>query len=771
MTRQKRTLSGAAIEAILQRFVSGKMRMDEGKQAIERLRSSKERVLPRLLKMISDPDENTHITAADLLMALGDPSVVRPLLELLDDPTLDDWCKLSIFGVLQSFEAPVDPEALYRRLRDPEVVARRSQETLLDSFTQASELAQFLNVFAGQIGPEEQLEVIYHLAEAGDSRVLFPLRAALHMPQEAVVLAAIEDLNTLRAAVAIPWLEKLAQYGPTEVIRQEAGKVAGHLTMRASMSKADMIIEMPSLADSQWPLHSCWLTTIDGSGGQIAFVARQRSDGYLVIADLMFNDHEGLKDCFGADMMTEEEFEGTLDELTQEGVTAVRVRLERCRERVERAYEQALAVGRRLPLEYFAWEGMLTGEDPQPVEEWPVEEVDIALHPELLAGSIELLTLDEMMSWFFNPEEIEDPLGQRHWSLWHASRFRMLGILRRGVESVVDEERRALLRDRLRRQAWLLAQIYADEEVGQWAMAASAGLEEDVMPSGRHPLLLGMVARSLDNILGTDLLWEILGWEEKSWLDIIEEVPAPQSPRSEWDKLRSFLQTAGLQVKALYQREAPTGLADLMSADEPRSLLQKEDRLRGTLQALNRLESIFDEEIDFYEAGGFDWRRLREELGLIPTEEMKSSTLQKIEADFVKGFESEGCPPEMINRARQLWSDYIFLTQGQVRPLQKPKSWAAGIEYLVHLLYFDRRTQAELGDVYGISAATVSKRYHALLDELGVEIFRYALEKSWQATEKLEGWDQMGSDEVIQRMLGRLVGTEEPFLWEDEDWE
>ena len=769
--RKKGALSDAEMEAILQRFISGEMGMDEGEQTIQRFRSSKERVLPHLLKMISHPDESTHVIAAELLMTLADHSVVRPLLELLDDPTLDDWCKLSIFNVLQHFEAPIDLEALYRRLRDPEAVVLRSQENLLDSFRQASELAQFLNVLAEHVPLEERLDLIYRLAEMGDPRVLFPLRAALHMSEEAAVLAAIEGLNILRAAVAIPWLEKLAQYGPTEVIRQEAGKVAGHLTMRSSVSGANVIRELPPLADAQWPLHSCWLTIIDGAGGQVALVARERSDGYLVIADMMFTDHEGLKDCFGADMMAQEEFEEMLHELTTEGITAIEVRLEHCRKAVERAYDQALAIGRRMPPEYFAWEGMLTGEDPRSVEEWPVEEVDITAHPELLSNSIELLTLEEMESWFLNPEEIQ-AFADRHRRLLRQpqiSRPRMLQMLRQGVESVVDERRRALLRDRLRRQAWLLAQIYADEEVWQWAMAASAGLDEGGMPSDQHPLLLGMIAASLDNLLGTELLDEVLEWEEETWLDTMEGTSAPpaapQPALSEWAKLRSFLQETDLEV--------PAALASLVSAEEPQSLLEKVDQAQAALRALNWLESAFDEEIEehLYEAEALDWWKLRRELGLIPTTEMKSPVLQEIETDFVEGLELGGCSRAMVTRARQLWDDYIFLTQGQVRPLRKPESWAAGMEYLVHLLYFDWRAQAEMGDLYEVSGTTVSKRFHALHDELGVEIFYYPLEKSWQAMEKLEGLDQMSPAEIIQRMFRGLVDFNEPFPGEDEDWE
>jgi hypothetical protein len=755
--RQKGPLSDKEVETLLQRFVSGGMRLDEGEQVIERFRLSRAQVLPRLLRMISDPDESTHLVAAQLLIALEDRQVVRPLLGLLDDPALSDASKLSIFGVLQHFHAPVDLESLYRRLRDPEALASRSQENLLRSFTRAPELAQFLDSLAQYLPLKERQGTIRRLAEIGDPRALYPLRAALHMPEETVVLAAIEGLNTLRAVVAIPWLEELARYGPTAMIRQEAGKVAGHLTMRSSVPGAGVIGDLPALAGIRWPLHSCWLTIIDGAGGQLAFVARERPESCLAIVDIMFTDHEGLKDCFGAEMMPQREFEELLNDLASGGITAVQVSLERCRAVVEKAYGRALAVGRQLPIEYFAWVELLAGEDPRSVEERPVEEVDIGANPELLARSIGLLGLDEMASWFFNADEIQ-AFADRHrrllwWPVMPTSR--MVHLLRQGVRSIVDSERRALLCDRLRCQAWLLAQIYENEEVWQWAMAAAAGLGMNGVPSDQHPLLLGMVAASLDNLLGTELLAEILAWETGVWIDIMKRATAPPvvPPRaqSEWSKLRAFLQAADLEI--------PTGLSALISMDEPRSVIGESDRAQAALRGLNWLESIFDEEAEdqLYEAEGIDWRRLREELGLIPVAGVKSPVLEGIQEEFVGQMEREACSPVMISRARQLWDDYILLTAGQIGPLRKPESWAAGMEYLVHLLYFDWRTQAEAGAPHEVSAATVSKRYRALREELGVQVFSHPFDKDFQAMERLRIWDEHRPEELVQRMSGRIT--------------
>jgi len=754
MARPKgHTLNDEQIHMLLQRFVRGEMNLEQGEQAIQSLRSCSERALPHLLDMIRDPDETIHVTAAELLMALNDHRAVRPLLKLLDDPSLDDWCKLSVFTVLQRYEVPVDLETLYRRLRDPESVVRHSQAEILKGLTRGTQLFLFLHLLESAPSAD-QVEILDRLVSTQDPRVLRPLHAALHMPRETVVLAAIEGLDRLRAAVAIPWLEKLARYGATDTIRREAGKVAGHLTMRASVPGVEVIRELPPLADAQWPLYSCWLSIIDGAGAQIALIARRRADGYLVTADMMLTDQEGLKDCLGADMIPEEEFKEMIAELAQEGLTAVGVTLDRCREVVERGYEQALKLGRQLPLDFFAWEGMLEGDDPRSVPEWPVKEVDIAAHPEILAHSIELLELKEMGSWFFNPDEIQAfaERPRRHFLGFGWPRSRMLRMLRQGVESVVDDARRALLRDRLRCQAWLLAQIYEEDNIWQWAMAASAGLGEEGVPSRNHPLLLGMMAASLDNLLGTTLLGELLEWEEEAWLKVLT-APAPaelQEVPSEWAKLRTFLQDTELKLPADFDG------SKLFEADDPKPLLEDTDYARQILRLLNWLESIFDEEINdrFFESGELDWQELRHELGLTPTPEMKSPTLQEIEESLVAGMQVLSCSSTMISRARRLWDDYVLITQGQIRPLNKPKSWAAGMTYLVLLLYFGEGTQSEIGELYGVSGTTVSTRYYTLRRKLGVELFPNPLSKHRLALESLIDLDQMSSYEVYRLTYG-----------------
>jgi len=504
--RSKAPLSDKEIQAILDRFVQEELRIDEAEREIARLRKVKDRVTPRLLEMITAPDPETYTAAAMLLRHLKDRQVVQPLKDLLRDPRLADDNKLSIIATLQALDVTIDGQTYFNSLRDPEAAVRRSFLGLLEHLEDESSLAMFLETIAGSMSPETQVAFIEDLTELGDQRACLLLQALLQTDDEDVILAAIEGLERLQDITAIPLLEELSDYGPGEKVRREARRVVGRLTMRASVIKGP-IKKKPS----ELPLHRCLLTTIDGNGTQMVFVTRQRSDGYLKMMNTMFNDHEGIKDCMGAEMMDEGSLEEMLEAMELSGISAVDVKLERCRQVLEEAHQVTLKAGRRLPPQYVAWAGFLEGEDRRDVGQTEPHEVDLAAQPELFEYCDELLELDEFESWFFNPGEwkghrkayraLEQARGKDSDQKWDEA-------IQQGLEAIMDDEHRRLWRERLRRQAWVLAQLYDDKEVWQWAMAAAMALEHDAgVPLHEHPLLYAMMERTLQVPPGRSVIW------------------------------------------------------------------------------------------------------------------------------------------------------------------------------------------------------------------------------------------------------------------------
>ncbi|MFB0536703.1 MAG: HEAT repeat domain-containing protein [Anaerolineae bacterium] len=505
--RSKAPLSDEKIQAIIDRFVQEELRVDEAEREIAKLRKVKDRVTPRLLEMIAAPDRKIYMAAATLLRHLGDRQAVQPLKDLLRDPRLPDDNKLMIITTLQELGVTVDEQTYFSSLRDPEAAMRHSLLGLLEHLEDESSLAMFVEMIAGRMPPETQVAFIEDLTELGDQRARLLLQALLQTDDEDVILAAIEGLDRLQDSTAIPLLEEVAGYGPGKKVRREARRVAGRLTMRASAKKEPLKKAKPS----ELPVHRCLLSTIDGNGTQMVFVTRQRPDGYLKMMNTMFNDLEGIKDCIGADMMDEDSLEEMLDAMELSGISAVDVKLERCRQVLEKAHQVTLKAGRRLPPQYVAWAGFLEGEDRRDVEEIEPGEVDLAAQPELLDDCDELLELDEFESWFFNPGEwkghrkvyrsLEQARGKDSDRKWDEA-------IQQGLEAIMDDEHRRLWRGRLRCQAWVLAQLYEDEEVWQWAMAAAAALEDDAgVPLHEHPLLYAMMERTLQVPPGRSVIW------------------------------------------------------------------------------------------------------------------------------------------------------------------------------------------------------------------------------------------------------------------------
>jgi hypothetical protein len=230
-------------------------------------------------------------------------------------------------------------------------------------------------------------------------------------------------------------------------------------------------------------------------------LAREQPDGYWRIFDVMFNDHEGIKDAFSiiTDEIELEEMMSTFD-----CSDFVDIRLERCRAEIARAYQVTLEACRRLPARFVVWQGLLEGEDHRQLEEFPLPTLKSSEEAELLEDCSELMELDEFSYWFCNPDQVadftpryEELLRQGQARLGKAAYDALVG---QAIDFIADETYRRLLADRLRRQAWLLAQLYDDEVVAQWALAAAAALDAGVL--SEHPLLRQMIDSSFRNATG-----------------------------------------------------------------------------------------------------------------------------------------------------------------------------------------------------------------------------------------------------------------------------
>jgi hypothetical protein len=142
-----------------------------------------------------------------------------------------------------------------------------------------------------------------------------------------------------------------------------------------------------------------------------------------------------------------------------------------------------------------------------PVLSVPPEERD-----RLLQSCHELLLQDEFETWYLEEGEVGD-LDGRYLDLVDEmgtplDPLVLRDLLRQGVQELVTDSLRRLIRDRLWRTAPLIRELYVDPEVWQWAVVAAESLADDSpVPAEDHPVLLGFVAQSLENALEEPIDW------------------------------------------------------------------------------------------------------------------------------------------------------------------------------------------------------------------------------------------------------------------------
>ena len=484
------------IDRFIEGLFSGKMGVEEGEGILEQLQGLADVAVSRAIEIFESSGPEDRFAVLLLLREFGDPRAVKPLRRILRQPDYSDEEKMRVIRTLEVLGAPVDEATFRRVISDPEALMRSGVEQMLATVGEPEEVEAFLEMMAESPPEELALYIQEMLTPLADRRLLLMLTALLHVEHDDIIITVIDAIERIKEPATIPLLEERARYDPSRRVRRAAEKAVLRLQVRVGDPDEE---RLPWIALSSLPLAHCLLCTIDGSGGQVLIVAREQSDGNLQVLDLMFNDHEGIKDCFSF-VMDEEE----LGEMTSSFGSAefVDISLERARAEIARAYPITLETGRRLPPAFMAWRGWLEGDDSRSLDVFPAPVLEPSRQAELLEECVELLDLEEFEFWFFNPDEVR-PFMSRYQELLpltRSEREKFGALLDDAIEVVVRDNYAPLLPGRLRRQAWLLAQIYEDEEIPLWALAAAAAIEEGVLVD--HPLLRDMMEVSFNNAIG-----------------------------------------------------------------------------------------------------------------------------------------------------------------------------------------------------------------------------------------------------------------------------
>ena len=326
------------------------------------------------------------------------------------------------------------------------------------------------------------------------------LKAALHIPDDKTQRIAMAELIKLRPAGAGAEIDRLTRTGRTKRIRSEAAAAYQRLSLHVVDSAPEekgQPMEVP-------PVEQVLMSAIDGDGGQVIIVVRRWDEGAYMFADIFHNDHWGIKGAYGTDRAMPEQVAEIVTGLQEEDIGLIEVDLAAARGAMKMAIDVNAATGHTLPPNYALWEPLLHNTYPPPAEEPTiVPELDDAPYAgrnDLIRSSGKLADHEFFILWPFDPLRTWEAMSKAP----PPSGGRLTGKQYKPlIEQLVDPQMAAILRRRLRRQAWLLdraGDVVARDLALAVAAQLAAGRNDELI---KQPFLRTLIERSVDRALIT----------------------------------------------------------------------------------------------------------------------------------------------------------------------------------------------------------------------------------------------------------------------------
>lgn len=333
--------------------------------------------------------------------------------------------------------------------------------------------------------------------------------------------AALGALGRSRSARAGPILAAVAEgrANAARDLRKEARRelhrlrAVGVEVPRPSALPA--VAPHPPLAERPAVLADAWASAADGVGSRVLWLTAERQHGGIYGVGLVLNDIVGMKACT-VDDTTRKRFTARFEGWRAEaGVAVVPIPLDYAPQLVGEALELNRASGFTVPREWLMHRRALAAlaapfEEAVIYREIPAAEV--ALTPDLLAGSPALLEEPELAGWFFGFDEVRrfalDLRQARQSQIVLGEELRTQRIQRilvEAIRAVVTPPIQRGLRRRLEEVAYLFVKtgrgrqarlaVAAARRLADGSVAPHPLLEGTVRP---HPLLVAMMEKSLE---------------------------------------------------------------------------------------------------------------------------------------------------------------------------------------------------------------------------------------------------------------------------------
>jgi hypothetical protein len=443
----------------------------------------------------------------ELLNGLGGEDTYLILEEIVETMGLDDLLRFEAQRILGW---PESQQKKRRRdflgtLQSPNATLVRAVGVGLSAWPPMIEpLEEVLHFLIAMPADQRRQAVSAIIGEIGKPSAWL-LRGLLHVRDATFQRTVLDQLLAWQDRASAGAVRRLAVTGRSQKLREEAATVAARLEMR-------LVNQGEREAGPPWPpISRAFLSEIDGDGGQVAVVVRDLEDDVNIFFDAFHNEIFGIKDIIGQRTMPVEEVEEMMEEFEFGGVETVAVDPAAVRGALTQAVEMNARSGKPIPPAFELWEPLLHDTYPAAADEaviLPVlDDAPYAGRADLVADSADLFGHVWFSSWLV---PVEDALA-----VMEKAEPPEGGILTdREYQTLIPRffppEFLARLRERLRRQAWLLEREDEPKDRDMALAVAASFKDVDAADLTEHPFVREMTRLSVENAVAA-LYWGMPG--------------------------------------------------------------------------------------------------------------------------------------------------------------------------------------------------------------------------------------------------------------------
>ena len=474
----------------------------------------------RVLHLLHTGDLTAHSAAVTILSELATSFDLEEIEDLVADPTVSDFAKLTLAPVLKELGSEMADDGIIDYLNDPEAAMLQMQMRLLELVGSSELGVETVLEDVLSMPMERRLGFIGWLGMSQDPRATKLLIPLLDNQSTKIVLAAIESLQQLGPIAAhqsIPALNYLLAHHSNRQVKLEARAALGRLTMHSSPGTEDAAMA----GIQQQPLYEARVSFVDGAGAQMMLMSWQREDGLLKGVNVLLQDDWGIKDCYGSDGMEPAHWNELVSAMKEQGFNSFKVPLDYCRAAITEARAVNKRARHKVSVAYAIWRPLIEGTDSARKSTPPVATM---LEPRPYTAEMaslaqrgqELYKLPEFNSWFYDPfDQVKPFIGLYTSHLRGAANPRarkrkeprkaapdnakLEAVVSDALEKVVSEAWRLLYESRLRRQAALFQLVGRADEAQLMSAVASMLHPDSGVPPQDQPFLRAMMHYTLEN--------------------------------------------------------------------------------------------------------------------------------------------------------------------------------------------------------------------------------------------------------------------------------